>query len=195
VIDADLRARLLAWEAEDDARRAELAQRGELSGGYHPEMEAVHRENARRLAEVVEARGWPGASLVGEDGARAAWRICQHAIGEPAKMRAWLPLVRDTAARGDASAADVAMLEDRIRTFEGRPQRYGTQYDWNDAGDAMELTGGVEEPETVDERRRAVGLPPIVWRRAVPGDETPPTDLAAYRREFAVWAKRVGWRP
>jgi hypothetical protein len=195
VIDEDLRAQLLAWEAEDDARRAELAQRGELFGGYHPEMEAVHRENARRLAEVVAARGWPGVSLVGADGASAAWRICQHAIGEPDRMRAWLPLLRDAAARGDASAAEVAMLEDRVRVFEGRPQRYGTQYDWNEAGDAMELSLGVEEPETVDERRRAVGLPPIVWRRAVPDDETRPTDLAAYRNEFAVWAKRVGWRP
>ena len=42
------------------------------------------------------------------------------------------------------------MLDDRIRVFEGRLQRYGTQYDWNDAGTAMVPMVGVEDPETVD---------------------------------------------
>ena len=34
--------------------------------------------------------------------------------------------------RVDADAAEVAMLEDRIRVSEGRLQRYGTQFDWSE---------------------------------------------------------------
>jgi hypothetical protein len=37
--------------------------------------------------------------------------------------------------RGDAPALQAAMLEDRIRAFEGRPQRYGTQFDWDANGE------------------------------------------------------------
>jgi len=109
-------------------------------------------------------------------------------------MREWLPLLRAAAARGDADPAGVAMLEDRIAVFEGRSQRYGTQYDWNDAADAMEPMKGVDDPAGVDARRAAVGLPPITWRQPPPPDEPPPRDLAARRAAMDAWARRVGWR-
>src|SRR3954453_2080197 len=32
-----------------------------------------------RLAAIIAAVGWPGRSLVGEDGADAAWALAQHA--------------------------------------------------------------------------------------------------------------------
>jgi len=78
--------------------------------------------------------------------------------------------------------------------LEGRPQRYGTQYDWNAAGDAMEPSGGVEDSAHVDERRAAIGLPPMQWRRPPPPGEPPPADAAARGREIAAWARAVGWR-
>jgi Family of unknown function (DUF6624) len=191
----DLRRQLLAWIAEDDAERERLARDGALfAHGYHPEMEAVHRRNAHRLAAIVDEHGWPGRALVGDDGMAAAWRIAQHAIGEPALMREWLGLLHDAAARGDADAADVAMLEDRIRVLEGRPQRYGTQFDWDDSGTAMVPMGGVDEPETLDDRRRRVGLPAMTWTRSPPADEPPPADPAARAFELDTWARRVGWR-
>ena len=178
--------------ARDDAVRERLARDGSLFAGYNAEMEAVHRANATRLAAIVDAHGWPGRAAVGDEAASAAWRIVQHAIGEPAFMRRMLPLLRAATARGDAAAAEVAMLEDRIRTFEGRPQLYGTQYDWNDDGTAMVPIGAVEAPDDVDARRAAVGLPPIAWQR--PPDEPAPADLAARRAESEAWARRVGWR-
>jgi hypothetical protein len=189
-----LAAALLTWIADDDETRARLAADGSLFAGYHPLMEAVHRRNAARLAAVVDEHGWPGRSLVGADAAAAAFRIVQHAIGEPARMRAWLPLLRDAAARGDADAGHAAMLDDRIAALEGRPQRYGTQLDWDDAGEAMVPMGGVEDPDGVDARRAAVGLPPMVWKQPPPDDEPPPADPAARRDEMVAWARRVGWR-
>ena len=187
-----LRRELLAWIADDDATRERLARAGSLWAEYHPEMESVHRKNADRLAEVVAAHGWPGRGLVGADGAAAAFRIAQHAIGEPARMRAWLVLLTEAAARGEADRRDAAMMEDRIRVFESQPQRYGTQLDWNEAGDAIVPMGTVEAPETIDERRREVGLPPLEWLRPPPPGETPPLDIAAHRRELDSWARRTG---
>jgi hypothetical protein len=203
-VDDGLRRELLAWVAEDEATRERLAREGKLFEGYHEEMEAVHRRNAERLEEVIRRRGWPGRTVVGEEGASAAWRIAQHAIGEPARMRAWLALLRDAVACREADARELAMMEDRVRVLEGRLQRYGTQLDWNDAGDAMEPMVGVEDPERVDERRRAVGLGPMEWRRrgaevAEVGEvgevgEVAPKDVAARREAMEEWARRVGWR-
>lgn len=189
-----IRDDLLAWIREDDDTRERLARDGTLFDGYAPEMEQVHVRNADRLAALIAAHGWPGRSVAGEDGASAAWRIVQHAIGQPARMRAWLPLLAEAAARGEADPADVAMLDDRIRVLEGRPQRYGTQYDWNTAGTAMVPSGDVEDPSTIDERRAAVGLGPMEWTRPPPADEPPPRDPVARARESDAWARRVGWR-
>lgn len=197
MIDDALRSELLAMIAEDERVRAILAADGSLFEGYHPHMAEVHRRNADRMAEIITAHGWPGRRLVGDDGAAAAWRIVQHAIGAPALQRDSLPLLRAAAGRGDLERAWVAMLEDRICAFEGRPQIYGTQFDWDDKGE-MNPYPPVADPAGVDSRRATVGLGPLAERvreiRSSMADVRPPADLAARRAEMEAWARSVGWR-
>ena len=194
-MNESLRRQLLEMVADDDRLRAELARDVALFESYHPRMEALHRRNAVRLRALIELHGWPGRSQTGEDGAAAAWRIVQHAIGEPDFMRASLALLRDALENGEADPVHVAMLEDRIRVFEGRPQLYGTQYDWNEEYEAMVPMVGIEAPDQVDARRRAIGLPPIEWRRPPPADEPPPARNRAERKaEREAWMRKAGWR-
>jgi hypothetical protein len=192
-------ARELAEMAEEDQRvRAELAWDVHLFRGYHPRIAEVHSRNAERLGEVIELHGWPGRTLVGDRGARAAWLILQHAIAFPQLMRSGLELMREAAARREASAAEVAVLEDRIRVLEGRPQMYGTQYDWDDHGEMSPLP--IEDAGKVDERRLAIGLPRLgegtrrVREGALAVGERPPADLGQRRQESETWARMVGWR-
>jgi hypothetical protein len=197
-MNAALRDELLALEAEDRRVRAELAAEGVLGDGYHPHMEDVHRRNAARLKEVIDAHGWPGNSLVGEEGAKAAWLVLQHAIGEPPLQRRGVELLRQAVAAGEAAAWQAAYLEDRVRFFEGRPQVYGTQYEWGEDGQLGPYP--VEDMAGVDERRRSVGL----WLLAentrrmredtARSGEGPPADLAGWRRKMEEWARSVGWR-
>ena len=90
------------------------------------------------------------------------------------------------------------MLEDRIRFFEGRPQRYGTQLDWD--ADGSLSPGEVEDPEELADRRAAVGLPPLeeqvddVRNRATAEGQRPPADYQAYVDARDRWACKVGWR-
>jgi hypothetical protein len=197
--DEELRRALLEMLAEDMSTREELASDGSLFEGYHPRMEAVHRRNSARLAEIFDGRGWPGLSLAGEDGEEAAWVIVQHSIGEPAFQRRGLELLKEAAARGEAPPWQVAYLEDRIRACEGRPQVYGTQYDWDDNGE-MSPYPPIEDAENVDERRRALGLGTLEanmkrMRAGVAAStEKPPADLAKRRKEEDEWARSVGWR-
>ena len=183
---------------EDLRVRTELAADGSLFNGYHPRMRAVHEANADRLGRILSERGWPGEPQVGPDGAQAAWLIVQHAISRPGLQREALEALRMAAARGEAPATQPALLEDRIRTLEGRPQRYGTQLDWDESGELGPLP--LEDPAGVDERRRSVGLGPLdaavrTQRQAAAAEgERPPRDWQARRREMEAWLREVGWR-
>ena len=134
-INERLRDELLAMDAEDQRVRRELLDAGLLGDGYHPRMEEVHKRNAARLKEIILKHGWPGRALVGEQSAFAAWRIAQHAIGDPAFQRSCLCLLEEAAARGDVSPQHPAYMLDRIRMYEGKPQIYGTQFMPNEDGD------------------------------------------------------------
>ncbi|UFP93009.1 DUF6624 domain-containing protein [Gloeobacter morelensis] len=197
-MDDQLRIELVAMAAEDQIVRAELAADGSLFAGYHPRMEAVHRRNAGRLEAILVAYGWPGRSLVGDEGAAAAFLLLQHAIGFPDLQRSALGLLQQAAAAGEAVPLHSAMLEDRLCTFEGRPQRFGTQFDWDAAGDLSPLP--IADPEGVDDRRRAVGLEPLAQQtrrmraQALLEGQKPPVDFAGRRAEMEHWACSVGWR-
>jgi len=181
--------------AEDDQRvRAELAATGELFQGYAPRMADVHRRNAQELQAILEQFGWPGQALVGEQGAHAAWLVLQHAIGHPELQRRGLPLLKEAVARHEADPAQVAYLEDRICFFERRPQRYGTQIDWDEHGQMSPWR--LEDPERVDEYRQAVGLGPLAERREQVRQDTNnvrPPDYHKQQAEMLTWARSVGW--
>jgi hypothetical protein len=198
VLGVMLREELLSMAADDGAMRERLAQDGTLFDGYNPLMAIVHRRNGDRLGEIVDQHGWPGRSLVGEDGADAAWLLLKHAIGQPDLQRRLLAVLQQAVAAGEAPAWHAATLEDGIAFYEGRPQRYGTMFDWNDEGELVPWT--IDDPGGVDERRALVGLPPLAEQldgmregAADEGDHRP-ADPVARRREADEWARSVGWR-
>ncbi|MDQ3929805.1 MAG: hypothetical protein M3328_11770 [Chloroflexota bacterium] len=159
-MNEQLRAELLEMERADRAKRAELVERGELHKfGYHPEMEEVHRRHNARMHDIISAHGWPGKSLVGEDGCRAAGFIVQHAILDPELQRLCVGLLTEAVASGEAEGFMLALLTDRVLIEEGQLQIYGTQYTGASGGGVEPLP--IAGLETVDDRRRAVGLPPL----------------------------------
>jgi hypothetical protein len=190
-----LRGKLLAMRAEDVRVREELAATGELFDGYHPAMERVHLKNAAELERLVDEHGgWLGKSLVGADGADAAWLIVQHTISLPEFSRRCLKLIEKSAAENEAEPYQAAYLRDRISFFENRPQRYGTQSDWNADG-VMEVWT-LEDRGKVNDYRAAVGLEPLAsltWENEETR-ENKPKNHARRQSEFEAWAKRVGWR-
>lgn len=198
IADPVLRDELLAMQQEDLRVRTELAADGSLYDGYHPRMELVHQRNAARLLAILQRTGWPGRSTAGPDGAHAAWLVAQHAIGDPELQRAALRLLRGAVALGEAAVVEVAMLEDRIRVSEGRAQRYGTQFDWDEHGQMSPLP--IEEAEHIDGRRRAIGLGPLSdetarrRRRVAETGERPPDDWHARQSEMDEWFRSRGWR-
>ena len=192
-----IRARLVAMLDRDLSKRQELVARGELFDGYHPEMEAVHLGNALDLSDLLDVEGWPRQSEVGPDAAQAAWIVAVHAIGLPDFQRRCLRLLSDAATVGEASAEHQAKLYDRICYNEWRPQRYGTQFDWDEQGKLAPWP--IVEAETVDARRVAVGLGPLeATQRQLESEaraeaEQSPRSYCERQAERRDWAHRTGW--
>jgi|HubBroStandDraft_6_1064221.scaffolds.fasta_scaffold529793_2 hypothetical protein len=196
MINESLRQELLDLRAEDLRVRSELDAAGELGGPYVPRMEAVHVRNAARLRELIAEHGWPGEDIVGEDGAKAAWFIVQHAIGEPEFQRQALVLLQSGAAEGRVPRWHAAYLEDRIAMHESRPQRFGTQWE-DDPYDGRTRPWRLADPEHVNDLRASVGLRPL---HPIP-DPGPPLaedqrrELEETRAWWQQWLASKGWRP
>lgn len=154
---------LITMAGNDSGMRERLVENGELADHrYHPAMRAVHEQNNQRMEEIVSQYGWPGISLVGEDGADAAWLIVQHAVLDPALQTRCLPLLEEAVRAGEAKGFHLAMLQDRVLVRRGEPQIYGSQHDVDENGRMYPLP--IADPADVDRRREAVGLEPLAER-------------------------------
>jgi hypothetical protein len=195
MLDEALRQELLAMREEDLRVRQELEASGELGGPYVPRMEAVHMRNAARLRELISAHGWPSEDMAGEDGAKAAWFIAQHAVGEPDFQRQALLLLQQCAAMGCVPAWQAAYLEDRIAMHEGRPQRFGTQW-MDDPSDGLTRPWRLAEPDRVNELRASAGLGPL-HPISEPGPPLPAEQRRQLEETYEWWGKWLagkGWR-
>src|SRR5215510_15128065 len=192
-MDESLEKGLLEMEERDQALRAELLAKGELHGRYHPRMEELHRANASRLRQIIAVFGWPGFHLVGEKGAQAAWRIAQHSISEPAFMRQCRDLLDAASNNGDAPRWQFAIIDDRVRVYEGKPQRYGTQL--RNGPNGLE-PHPLENDSRVASMRMQAGLPPLAKTIAKAHASQPPMsaeDQARFDAAETEFRRHVGW--
>jgi len=165
-MEQDLRAELL--------RRADVDQAAREAG----DPDTVYRadaENLPWLKQVISEHGWPGRSLVGEDGAAAAWLLAQHADSDPAFQRSCLNLLTTAAEAGDAPRSYVAYLTDRVLLAEGQPQEFGTQVTGRDG---QWMPRHLRDPDHVDRRRAAMSLGPLADYIAHFEKDGPPAPVA-----------------
>jgi hypothetical protein len=193
-MNESIKRKLLEMRAEDARVRAELAKTGELFEGYCPKMEKVHLENAEELEKLIDEHGWLGKSMVGEEASEAAWLIVHHAISMPKFSRKCLDLIERAVQQGEAEAKQAAYLKDRICFFEGSPQRFGTQSDWNADGKMQIWT--LEDESKVNEYRAEIGLTPLenlIWENDEPNANRI-ENWEERQKGFLEWTEKVGWR-
>jgi len=138
-----LREELLRLAAEDQEVRA---------GGDEKAIHDVDAKTTAYMMEVVARYGWPGRSLVGRDGAHAAWLVVQHSHNL-LFQKSCLEKLELAVTAGEAQAIEHAYLFDRVAVNGGKPQRYGTQF----REGAVPFP--IEDAPGVDERRKVLGLP------------------------------------
>ena len=121
-------------------------------------VDAEDTQNLRWLKKMVQDKGIPTAEQVGENGVKWTWLLVQHADRDPQLQAATLPMFVKRYEAGELPADDLAKLTDRILIAQGKPQRFGTQFDWlsgkfnsRDAGDLA----------AIDANRQPIGLMPL----------------------------------
>ena len=120
------------------------------------EMEHVDSINLQKVTHILDTRGWVGQRTVG-NAARSIWLVIQHA--DISIEKKYLPMIRNAVERGDISPDMLGMLEDRINTFEGKKQRYGSQITMNNDGSYS--LDPLEDPKMIDQWRESIGMEPI----------------------------------
>jgi hypothetical protein len=138
---------------EIDFSKIPEAERKYAYGAVWKQIAPIDDANQKALLAMLPPEGWFTISRYGHDGATAAFLIVQHADLDLQKR--FLPTLEKLASQGEVDGGDYALMFDRVAIGEGRPQRYGSQY---------ECKGGkwtpypLEDPARVEERRAAMKL-------------------------------------
>ena len=116
-------------------------------------LDDVDSSNQRQLLAMVPLEGWFGERRYGLEASEAAFHIVQHA--DLATQQRFLPVLQRFVERGDARPFEFAKMFDRVAIRQGRPQRYGTQFQCENH---HWVVAPLEAPEQVDTRRVAIHM-------------------------------------
>jgi len=177
--------------------RKKLILCGQLSNGYNEEMKELHNRNAKILFDIIDKIGYPTKNKVGEEASEAAWLVIQHSIGQPEFMKKCMNLLEVAVSENEANPKKLAYLTDRIAVFEGKPQLYGTQFDWDENGN---LSPNIFDDLTkVNERRKSIELNTLeeqtekIREQAIKENQYPPSDFEIRKQEIEKLKRNVGW--
>jgi hypothetical protein len=155
--DSDLRKELQErFAADQQARREYLA--APHNPAFVNRMVELDAKNLMWLKSLVRDKGIPTVDQVGESGVRWTWLLVQHASRGLQLQTSVLPLFVKRYEAGELSGDAVAKLTDRILVVQGKPQRFGTQFNW--------LSGQFEhysaaEVAQIEAHRQELGLMPM----------------------------------
>jgi hypothetical protein len=149
---------------EDQTDRNNLDIIKEKYGWQSKQMDSLWKKishqdsiNLARIKYIITTNGWLGPAKVGERGASAIFLVIQHA--DSLTQVTYLPIIRKAVKKGDARAQDLALLEDRVLTKQGKKQMYGSQVKIDSAGKYIFFP--IKDEANVNKRRLTVGLGPL----------------------------------
>ena len=190
-------AEIIKMKNYDLQIRQRLIDEGKLFNGYNKEMEEVHIINADKLEKIISEIGWPSKNEVGKEANDAAMIIIQHSISIPDFQRKCLRLIKDAIDKGEEEKRNYAFLYDRICFNERLPQKFGTQYDWDEMG--LMSPWKIKDSNKVNELRKQYGLNPLeeetenIRKGIKASGEIPPADYEKRQREIEKWSRATGW--
>ena len=121
-------------------------------------LKFIDRVNLLKVEAIFKHHGWP-SELTMEDGCHIAlFLVVQHSNQKV--RRKYLPILQRAAKNGKMKRSQLALLEDRLATEDGKPQIYGSQIGWDEHSQKYFIEP-IENPKLVNERRREVGLPSL----------------------------------
>jgi hypothetical protein len=114
--------------------------------------------NTSKISAILDKYGWSEIAGLGDEAVNTVFLVIQHA--DLKTQLNFLPTFKQAALKGYLSPSSIALFEDRIAVRQGKKQVYGTQLMMNNKTGKY-FVQAIENPEKVNERRAAVGLPPM----------------------------------
>lgn len=145
--------------SDQSARNAWIAASTEHKAATGKVAAAVDSDNLSWMKEVVKRQGFPTVEQVGGNGVNDAWLLVQHADSDPGFQAQVLDVLKPRLATGGVRKQDFALLVDRVRHAQGKPQIYGSQFMPDKLGTLVPEP--TEDMAHVDERRAAMNLMPL----------------------------------
>jgi len=162
--DKPLQKELLAIFADDQTIRGEYVKAANKLGYKNHTVDSLGKIilykdsiNLIKVTRILDEKGWVGKDKVGGAN-QTLFLVIQHS--DLKTQEKYLPMMREAVKKGDASAGNLALLEDRILLRQGKKQVYGSQIYWNEKTNKLYIAP-LEDPDNVDKRRAEAGLESI----------------------------------
>ncbi|MET0330536.1 MAG: DUF6624 domain-containing protein [Dyella sp.] len=156
--DPQLRKQLYGMVVADQSVRNSFVKEGmKPDSPFHKKLQEVDRQNLVALKAIFSKSGFPTMAMIGRDGVSTVFLLVQHADEDRAFQKHALELAKPLMERGELPRAEYAMLIDRVRIADSKPQLYGTQVKVVDG--KVEILP-VEDPDQLDARRKSMALTP-----------------------------------
>ncbi|MDR2292670.1 MAG: hypothetical protein LBE11_04255 [Prevotellaceae bacterium] len=121
-------------------------------------VKSINEQNAANLVKItkiIDEKGWLGSDIIGERGSQVLFSILQYA--DTQTQENYLPLIKESVAKGNTDPSYLALLEDEIALKQGRRQIYGSRIGI-DIKTGKTYVAPLEDPDNVDKRRKEIGL-------------------------------------
>lgn len=136
--------------------KTEATRKAFIEGTRHL-FDRFDGENTKRLLTVLDTISWSELQTLSPQAADQALSIISHTNDDAFKKR-MLAVFEPLAMSGQMDGQNYANLFDDLAIMEGRPQRYGTNFDCIDGKQQPKPT---EDMAGLDERRAKLGMMPI----------------------------------
>jgi hypothetical protein len=161
-LDKDLVVKLDTIFKRDRTPRLEIRQIEQKYGRKSEQMRAhwkvmakADSTNVVEIVRILDNRGWLGSDVIGSQGNKTLYLVVQHS--DLKTQERYLPMMRKAVKKSNARARDLAFLEDRVASGQGKKQIYGTQMGRNkETGEYF--VKSLIDPDNVDRRREKIGL-------------------------------------
>ncbi|RSK31249.1 hypothetical protein EI290_14340 [Hymenobacter metallilatus] len=160
-----LKQQLDSIYASDQGGRQQYAEIQKQYGDKSPQMQALWKEieakdarNLQKITALLDAHGWPTKAEVGNMGTQTVFLVIQHS--NLPTLEKYFPMARQAAERGDLAKSALALMQDRLLMWQGKPQIYGSQLHTDPKTNKM-VFYTIQDEAHVDERRAAIGMEPL----------------------------------
>jgi hypothetical protein len=143
---------------EEDQRERQLLVANSKDRKILAAVQHMDADNLVWIKNLSAGTGIPTIAQVGESGVHWTWLLVQHADDDPQFQLSVQPVFAQRQAAGELPADDLARLTDRVLLAAGKPQRFGTQFDW--LSGRFKPKGIVNVPD-IESNRSSLGLMPL----------------------------------